>query len=145
MTRSGPPSRWPKKLGRRLWPFCSSFWIAYPPTLGKPQNNARPGFPAKSCILFNATRNMLLTCSWVKGFCCAQAGRAKASPAARMRRASVLGNLMATSRGSRGLRRIDGVIIPKTGEHRAEEPKAGRNSPQRHRGHGDGTERTACQ
>jgi hypothetical protein len=46
-------------------------------------------------------------------FGCAQADRAKINPAARMRNVSVLRNLMATSSGSRGLRKIDGGIIPK--------------------------------
>src|SRR5271157_5262568 len=60
-------------------------------------------------------------------FCCAQAGRAKANAIARVRKVSVLRNLMATSRGSRGLREIDGVIIPKIGKHRAEDPQSKEN------------------
>src|SRR5208337_4736823 len=56
-------------------------------------------------------------CTWsrVKGFCCAQAGRAKTSPIASMRRVSVFRNLIATSQGSRGLRRIYGTILPQIG------------------------------
>jgi len=45
--------------------------------------------------------------------CCAQAGRTKTNPVARMRNVGVLRNLMATSRAVRGLREIDGGIIPK--------------------------------
>ncbi len=42
----------------------------------------------------------------VKDSCCAQADRAKTNAIARMRKVSVLENLIATSRGSRGLREI---------------------------------------
>src|SRR5208282_872418 len=61
------------------------------------------------------------------------------NPVARERTVNVLPNLMATSRGSRGRRKIDGVIIPKTGEsHSATTGHTpGRSSPQRHREHGE--------
>src|SRR5208337_1142292 len=51
-------------------------------------------------------------CTWsrVKGFCCAQADRAKTSPIASMRRVSVFRNSIATSQGSRGLGRV--FILP---------------------------------
>ena len=45
------------------------------------------------------------------GFCCVQAGRAMANPIARIRKVGVLRNLIATSRASRGLRKIFGVIL----------------------------------
>jgi hypothetical protein len=53
----------------------------------------------------------------LSGFCCAPAVRAKAN--ARIRNVSVLRSLIATSRASRGLRKIDGEIIPKTGKRGA--------------------------
>ena len=57
---------------------------------------------------------MLLTCAWVKGFCCAQAGRAKTSSIASMKKVTLLQNRIATSLGCWGLKGI--WIIPKIGE-----------------------------
>ena len=53
-------------------------------------------------------------CTWscVKGFCCAQAGRAKTNVIASVRKVSVLRNLNATSRGCHGLREMYGRFYP---------------------------------
>jgi hypothetical protein len=48
-------------------------------------------------------------------FCRAQANGAMASPIANKKETSILRNLMATSRGCRGVRKTYGTIIPSTG------------------------------
>jgi len=72
-------------------------------------DSPRPPEPSPS-----PARTILLTCSCVKVFCCAQPDRAKTNAVPSMRNVSALRNLIATLRRRRGLREIFGQILPRT-------------------------------